>query len=104
MILVDQIVLLFSLWLAFVLRFGDVGDSVDYMYSSWWLFLLIPLITTLFFIKFGLYRAILKYIGVRLILTAFRATTISYLLIVLFLFFYDRKVNLTKAIILEHTH
>jgi FlaA1/EpsC-like NDP-sugar epimerase len=89
MILADQIVLLFSLWLAFVLRFGDVGDSVDYMYSSWWLFLLIPLVTTLFFVKFGLYRAILKYIGVRLILTTFRATTISYLLIVLFLFFYD---------------
>ena len=89
MILADQIVLLFSLWLAFVLRFGDVGDSVDYMYSSWWLFLLIPLVTTVFFVKFGLYRAILKYIGVRLIITTFRATTISYLLVVLFLFFYD---------------
>jgi len=89
MILSDQIVLLFSLLLAFFLRFGDLNQSLYYINLNWWLFLIIPLITTVFFIRFGLYRAILKYIGTRLVFTSFKATTFSYLIIILILFFYD---------------
>ena len=89
MVFSDLFVLVFSLVLAFFLRFGDVSKSIFYISSSWWLFIIIPVITILFFLRVGLYRVILKYIGARLILTTFRATTISYLIVVLFLFFYD---------------
>ena len=89
MVFSDLFVLVFSLVLAFFLRFGDVSQSIFYISSSWWLFIIIPVITTLFFLRVGLYRVILKYIGARLILTTFRSTTISYLVVVLFLFFYD---------------
>ena len=89
MILSDQFVLLFALSLAFVLRFGDMSESLYYMQTNWWLFVIIPIITTFFFIRSGLYRAVLKYIGVRLIITTFRATSLSYLFVILILFFYD---------------
>jgi len=89
MILSDQFVLLFALSLAFVLRFGDMSESFHYMQTNWWLFAIIPIITTFFFIRSGLYRAVLKYIGVRLIITTFRATSLSYLFVILILFFYD---------------
>ena len=89
MIVSGQIVLFFSLLLAFFLRFGNVNESFYYINSNWWLFLIIPLITTVFFIRFGLYRAILKYVGARLIFTSFKATTFSYLIIILVLFFYN---------------
>ena len=89
MILSDQFVLLFALSLAFVLRFGDISESFHYMKTNWWLFVIIPIITTFFFIRSGLYRAVLKYIGARLIITTFRATSLSYLFVILILFFYD---------------
>ena len=89
MILSDQFVLLFALSLAFVLRFGDISESFHYMQTNWWLFVIIPIITTFFFIRSGLYRAVLKYIGARLIITTFRATSLSYLFVILILFFYD---------------
>ncbi len=89
MILSDQFVLLFALSLSFVLRFGDMSESFHYMQTNWWLFAIIPIITTFFFIRSGLYRAVLKYIGARLIITTFRATSLSYLFVILILFFYD---------------
>ena len=48
MIISDQIVLLFALSLAFLLRFGDFIEPLYYMTTNWWLFLLLPIITTLF--------------------------------------------------------
>ena len=89
MIISDQIVLLFSLLLAFLLRFGDLSQSLYYINSNWWLFIIMPIITTAFFVRFGLYRAILKYVGARLILISFKATTFSYLIVILILFYYN---------------
>ena len=89
MVISDQLVLSFALSLAFILRFGDFSESILYMTTNWWLYLLLPFITTFFFIRSGLYRAVLKYIGFKLIINTFRATTLSYLFIILVLFFYD---------------
>ena len=89
MVLSDQIVLLFALCLAFTLRFGDISESIHYMITNWWLFVIIPISTTFFFIRSGLYRAVLKYIGAQLVITTFKATTLSYLFVILVLFFYD---------------
>jgi FlaA1/EpsC-like NDP-sugar epimerase len=89
MILSDQLVLLFALCLAFTLRFGDISESIHYMITNWWLFVIIPISTTFFFIRSGLYRAVLKYIGARLVITSFKATTLSYLFVILVLFIYD---------------
>ena len=89
MIISDQLVVLFALSLAFILRFGDFTEPLHYMKTNWWLFLLLLVITTFFFIRSGLYRAVLKYIGFTLIIQIFRATTLSCLFVILFLFFYD---------------
>ena len=87
MIISDQLVVLFALTLAFVLRFGDFAEPLHYMKTNWWLFLLLLFISTFFFVRSGLYRAVLKYIGFKLIIQIFRATTLSCLIVILFLFF-----------------
>ena len=87
MIISDQLVVLFSLSLAFVLRFGDFTEPLHYMKTNWWLFLLLIVITTSFFVRSGLYRAVLKYIGFKLIIQIFRVTTLSCLFVILFCFF-----------------
>ena len=80
LLVVDFCVLLSSLYLSFVLRLGDAWPA-DHMYPSWWLFIFIPAISIPIFIRFGLYRSVLQYIGIRVITTTFRATTISCLII-----------------------
>ena len=47
MIFSDQMIILFALILAFVLRFGDIGESFYYMSKNWWLFIIISLIEIL---------------------------------------------------------
>ena len=66
MLFVDIFTLLLALWLAFVLRLGD-PFPLDYIISSWWIFFTLPLITIFLFIKLGLYRAVLQYIGIKII-------------------------------------
>ena len=51
MVISDQLVLSFALSLAFILRFGDFAESLLYMTTNWWLYLLLPFITTFFFIR-----------------------------------------------------
>ncbi|MBT3612580.1 MAG: polysaccharide biosynthesis protein [Flavobacteriales bacterium] len=87
MLLVDVSALLFGLWLSFVLRLGEPWP-VDYFYESWWIFILIPLIMTSLFIKLGLYRSVLQYIGIKVITTTFQATTIALLIVVFFIWFF----------------
>ena len=99
MILVDVGTVLFALWLAFVLRLGDEAWPVeDYISESFWLFVLFPIILIPLFIRIGLYRAVLQYMGVKVIATTFKATTIS-CLIIGFLMMFFRESNLPRSVL-----
>jgi len=87
MMFVDVITLLFTLWLAFVLRIGDPWP-VGYFYESLWIFLLIPIVMIPLFVRLGLYRSVLQYIGIKVIATTFQATTISLLIVGFFIWFF----------------
>ena len=87
MMFVDVITLLFALWLAFILRIGEPWPA-GYFYESWWIFLLIPIIMIPLFVRLGLYRSVLQYIGIKVITTTFQATTISLLIVGFFIWFF----------------
>ena len=97
MLIVDVFTLLLSLWLSFVLRLGDVFPS-DYIYESWWIFIVVPVVTIPLFVKLGLYRAVLQYVGVKVITTTFKATTIS-CLVIGFLMMFFRESNLPRSVL-----
>jgi FlaA1/EpsC-like NDP-sugar epimerase len=69
-----------------------------YIYDSWWIFIVVPVITIPLFIKLGLYRAVLQYIGIKVITTTFQATTIS-CLIIGFLMMFFRESNLPRSVL-----
>ena len=94
MAFVDIFTLVLALWLAFVLRLGD-PLPLDYIFSSWWIFTL-PFITIFLFIKLGLYRAVLQYIGIKIILTTFQATTIACLIVGFFMMFFENQISLDQ--------
>jgi len=69
----DVFFVLFALWAAFSLRWGELyipkGDE-------WYLFAVAPVIAIPIFVKLGLYRAIIRYIEIRALWTIIQATTI----------------------------
>ena len=67
----DFLVVIFSLWLAFSLRYSEIYIPAQ---SLWWVFLAAPVIAIPVFIKFGLYRAIIRYLGMQAIWTVVQAT------------------------------
>jgi UDP-N-acetylglucosamine 4,6-dehydratase len=80
---VDFIAVIFSLWLAFSLRYSEIYIPPQ---SQWWIFLAAPAIAIPIFIKFGLYRAIIRYLGMQAIWTVIQATllyTILFAVVVL---------------------
>jgi len=97
MLCVDVVTLLISLWLSFVLRLGEFFPA-DYIFNSWWIFLALPAVTIPLFIRLGLYRAVLQYIGIKVITTTFQATTISCLIVGFFMMFF-REDNLPRSVL-----
>ncbi|MCJ8299240.1 MAG: polysaccharide biosynthesis protein, partial [Pseudomonadales bacterium] len=80
---VDFIAVVFSLWLAFSLRYSEIYIPAQ---SQWWIFLVAPVIAIPVFMKFGLYRAIIRYLGMRAIWTVVQAAllyTILFAVVVL---------------------
>ena len=101
MIILDVTILSFSLFVSFLLKLGDKGFHVvlNKINDSLIILILIPLISIPLFIKFGLYRSVLRYIGYRVILTCFQATTISTAMFG-FLFFLFRDQDISRLIII----
>jgi UDP-N-acetylglucosamine 4,6-dehydratase len=72
MVVTDFFLVILSLWLAFALRLSEWFWPSE---SQLWLFLLGPIIALPIFIKFGLYRAIVRFIGFQAMLAIAQAIT-----------------------------
>lgn len=70
---VDVLAVTISLWLSFSLRLGEVySPPVEQL----WIFFLAPVVAIPVFIKFGLYRAVIRYIGIDALWAISRAVTL----------------------------
>ena len=81
-VLVDILLVWLALWLAFYLRLGD-SERIVPLGGHAWLFILAPLLAIPLYVRSGLYRAVLRYLGSDALLTIFRAVTLSALLLAL---------------------
>lgn len=66
LVVADIVALTFSLWSAFALRFSDWWPEEN-IEPSWALFIFIPLFGVIVFIKLGLYRAVIRFMNVRVL-------------------------------------
>ncbi|WP_289281595.1 MULTISPECIES: nucleoside-diphosphate sugar epimerase/dehydratase [unclassified Methylophaga] len=69
-VILDFLAIPFSLWLAFSLRLGEFYIPPN---QQLWIFVLAPVLAIPIFIKSGLYRAIIRYIGMDAIWTIAKA-------------------------------
>ncbi|WP_417448341.1 polysaccharide biosynthesis protein, partial [Idiomarina abyssalis] len=69
-----------ALWLAFFVRLGE-SDFVEPLGGHAWLFGIAPLVSIPFFIRFGMYRAVMRYFGNDALIAIAKAVTLSALLL-----------------------
>lgn len=81
-IVVDIALVWVALWLAFVVRLGH-SNSIEPFAGHAWLFVLAPLIAIPLFVRFGMYRAVMRYFGNDALLAIVKAISISALLLAL---------------------
>ncbi len=83
LITVDILFTVFALWIAFSLRLGEwyVPEG-----KVWLLFIISPALAVPIFLKFGLYRAIIRYIGGRVLWVIFQSVTLHALIFTVVVF------------------
>ncbi len=82
-----------ALWLAFVVRLGD-SKAIEPFSGHAWLFALAPIIAIPLFIRFGMYRAVMRYFGNDALLAIAKAVTLSALLLALAVYWHQEAPKL----------
>lgn len=69
----DFVATVLALWIAFSLRLGELYQPAQ---QQLWIFLLAPVLSIPVFVKFGLYRAIVRYLGMQALWSVVKATVL----------------------------
>ena len=84
----DVVLVWAALWLAFVVRLGD-SKNIEPFSGHAWLFVAAPLIAIPMFVRFGMYRAVMRYFGNDALIAIGKAVTISALLLALAVYWHQ---------------
>ncbi|WPP47398.1 nucleoside-diphosphate sugar epimerase/dehydratase [Pseudomonas sp. AN-1] len=79
---VDVLLLWLALWLAFAIRLDDMSQVEPFGHHAW-LFLAAPAVGLPLFVRLGMYRAVMRYLGNEALVSIGKAVTLSALLLAL---------------------
>ncbi|MHC8315352.1 polysaccharide biosynthesis protein [Pseudomonas sp. LB3P31] len=96
---VDVVLVWAALWLAFLVRLG-VDDMVNPLIVHSWLFLCTPLVTIPLFIRFGMYRAVMRYFGNDALIAIIKAVSLSSLILGVVVYWYSNHQNVVPRSII----
>jgi UDP-N-acetylglucosamine 4,6-dehydratase len=98
----DIVITWVALWLAFWVRLGS-ERLIDPFGDHFWLFLSAPFVAIPIYIRLGLYRAVLRYLGNDALLTIFRAVTVSSLFLALIVYWnHWAPATVPRSIVLNY--
>jgi len=80
LVVMDVITIPAALWLGFALRLGEWWPQY-YMSNAWWLFVAAPVVAVPVFVRMGLYRAVLRYVGSQALITIAKAVSVVTLIL-----------------------
>ncbi|PLC51583.1 hypothetical protein CR159_00670 [Pollutimonas subterranea] len=96
----DTLLVWLALWLAFYLRLDDMSAARPFGGHAW-LFIAAPLLTLPVLARFGLYRAVLRYVGYQALSTVAVAVSISASLLAVAVFLYpDPPALIPRSIVI----
>ena len=76
----DVLLVWIALWASFLVRLG-VDDLVNPLEKHTWLFISAPVVAIPLFIRFGMYRAVMRYFGNDALIAIIKAVTLSALIL-----------------------
>ncbi|CDF96214.1 MULTISPECIES: nucleoside-diphosphate sugar epimerase/dehydratase [unclassified Pseudomonas] len=95
----DVVLVWVALWLSFLVRLG-LDDMVNPLVAHTWLFLSAPIVAIPLFIRFGMYRAVMRYFGNDALVAIIKAVTLSSLVLGLVLYWYSNHQNIVPRSII----
>ncbi|WP_374046009.1 polysaccharide biosynthesis protein [Pseudomonas donghuensis] len=84
----DIVLVWLALWLSFVVRLG-IDEMINPVVQHGWLFLAAPVVAIPLFIRFGMYRAVMRYFGNDALVAIIKAVSLSSLLLTLVVYWYS---------------
>lgn len=101
-VVIDVLLVVLALWLAFAVRLG-IDEMVNPLVSHPWLFVAAPLVAIPIFIRFGMYRAVMRYFGNDALITIIKAVSLSALILALIVYWYaNHKFVVPRSIIFNY--
>ncbi|RON63718.1 nucleoside-diphosphate sugar epimerase/dehydratase [Pseudomonas fluorescens] len=98
----DVVLVWCALWLAFIVRLG-IDDMYNPLKAHFWLFISAPLIAIPLFIRFGMYRAVMRYFGNDALLAIVKAVSLSSLILALVVYWYsNHETVVPRSIIFNY--
>lgn len=98
----DILIVWLALWMSFVVRLG-MDDFAYPLLSHGWLFVIAPVVSIPFFVKFGMYRAVMRYFGNDALIAIFKAVTLSSLsLTVIIYLFGSQQTVVPRSIVFNY--
>ncbi len=98
-VVVDALLVWLALWLAFLIRLGS-DQPIDPLGEYLWLFLVAPFIAIPLFVRFGLYRAVLRYFDGNALLNIFNAVSLSALLLAVVIYLVRPDALMPRSVVL----
>ena len=99
---VDVVLVIVALWLAFAVRLG-IDEMNNPLTSHPWLFVAAPVVAVPIFIRFGMYRAVMRYFGNDALITIIKAVSLSSLTLALIVYWYaNHKYIVPRSIIFNY--
>ncbi|MGY4493070.1 polysaccharide biosynthesis protein [Pseudomonas sp. TE3610] len=84
----DVVLVWGALWLSFMVRLG-IEDMYNPLKVHTWLFLCAPVVAIPLFIRFGMYRAVMRYFGNDALVAIVKAVSLSSLLLAVVVYWYS---------------
>ncbi|MGF6201367.1 polysaccharide biosynthesis protein [Pseudomonas laurylsulfatiphila] len=88
-----------ALWMAFVVRLG-LDELVNPFTQHVWLFVSAPVIAIPLFVRFGMYRAVMRYFGNDALIAIIKAVTLSALILGVVVYWYSNHQNVVPRSII----
>ncbi|WP_447802222.1 polysaccharide biosynthesis protein [Pseudomonas serbica] len=98
----DVLLVWLALWMAFIVRLG-IDDLINPMEEHRWLFISAPIVAIPLFIRFGMYRAVMRYFGNDALIAIIKAVSLSSLLLAVIVYWYsNHETVVPRSIIFNY--
>jgi len=98
-ILTDVVLVWLALWAAFVVRLG-IDEMINPVRMHFWLFIAAPFVAIPLFIRFGMYRAVMRYFGNDALIAIIKAVSLSSLVLAVVVYWYSNHQNMVPRSII----